>query len=141
MRKELFTKARQKSRQNPFYRELMLKLTQAVSVENHKIKLFRPDCMQILVYFCRVSFLTILDIYKDYFKGHHACRKWQSSLFSLKKLLHLYAKGFVIKELSDIHCWWTEELWSQQPFQVARVSHVLGFVYHWLVTYWDSCIE
>ena len=43
----LFIKARQKSEQNPFYQELMLKLdrfsTQAVSVENYKIRLFRYD--------------------------------------------------------------------------------------------------
>ena len=43
----LFIKARQKSEQNPFYRELMLKLdrflTQAVSIENYKIRLFRSD--------------------------------------------------------------------------------------------------
>ena len=43
----LFIKARQKPEQNPFYQELMLKLdrfsTQAVSVENYKIRLFRYD--------------------------------------------------------------------------------------------------
>ena len=31
------------------------------------------------------------------------CRKWPSSLFSLKKLLRLYARGFVTKELPDLH--------------------------------------
>jgi len=52
----------------------------------------------------RVSFLTSLDIYKAYFKGRYACRKYPSSLFSLKKLLCLYAKDFVTKELPDLHC-------------------------------------
>ena len=55
----------------------MLKLDRssmlAVSIENYKIRLFRSDCMQILVYLCKVSFLTTLDIYEDYFKGH---RTW-----------------------------------------------------------------
>ena len=59
------------------------------------------------------------------------CRKWPNLLFSLKKLLHLYAKGFITKELLDLHCWWIEELCNQQPLQVAGVSHVLGFV-HWI---------
>ena len=50
----LFIKARQKSRQNPFYQDLMLKLdkfsTQAISVENYKIRLFRVDYMHIPMY-------------------------------------------------------------------------------------------
>ena len=70
---ELFIKIRQKSRQNPFYRDLMLKLdrnsTQAVFVENYEIRFFRSDYTHIPIYLCRVSFLTTLDIYKDYFKG------------------------------------------------------------------------
>ena len=53
----------------------MLKLdkisTEAVFVENYEIGLFRYDYMHILEYLCRVSFLTTLDIYKDYFKAHH----------------------------------------------------------------------
>ena len=32
------------------------------------------------------------------------CKKWPSSLFSLKKLLRLHAKGFMTKELPDLHC-------------------------------------
>ena len=68
------------------------------------------------MYLCRVSFLTTLDIYKDYFKGCHKAMQEQymhcvigsknssSSLFSLKKLLRLYAKGFVIKKLPNLHC-------------------------------------
>ena len=72
---ELFIKARQQSRQKDFYRDLMLKLdissTQAVSVENYEIKLFKSNYTHIPVYLCRVSFFTILDIYKDYFKSRH----------------------------------------------------------------------
>ena len=45
-------------------------LTQAVSVENYEIKNSKSDYMHILVYLCRVSFFTTLDIYKDYFKGY-----------------------------------------------------------------------
>ena len=42
--------------------------TEAVSVENYEIHIFRSDFMHIHVYLCRVSILTTLDIYKDYFK-------------------------------------------------------------------------
>ena len=53
----------------------MLKLdtssTQAVSIENYEIRNSRSDYMHILEYLCRVSFLTTLDIYKDYFKDRH----------------------------------------------------------------------
>ena len=53
----------------------MLKLdrssTQAVSVENYEIRNSISDYTHILEYLFRISFLTILDIYKDYFKGRH----------------------------------------------------------------------
>ena len=111
-----------KTRQNPFYPDLMLKLdrfsTQTISVENYEIRLFRSDYTHIPMYLCRVSFLTTLDIYKDYFKRCHTilwvtkCKNWPSSLFSLKKLLRLYAKGFMTKELPDLHYWWTKKLCS-----------------------------
>ena len=43
--------------------------TEAVSIENYEIQISRSDFMHIQVYLCRVSFLTTLDIYKDYFKN------------------------------------------------------------------------
>ena len=53
----------------------MLKLdrrsTEAKSIENYEIKNSRSDYAYILEYLCRVSFLTTLDVYKDYFKGRH----------------------------------------------------------------------
>ena len=75
MKNVLLFKAGQKSRQNPFYLELLLKLsrslTQAVSIENYEIRFSRSDYMHILEYLCTVSFFTTLDIYKDYFKRRH----------------------------------------------------------------------
>ena len=47
--------------------------TEVVSIENYEIQISRYDFTHIHVYFYRVSFLTTLDIYKDYFKG---CQKW-----------------------------------------------------------------
>ena len=51
--------------------ELDRSLTQAVSVENYEIRNFRYDYRHILEYLYRVSFLTTLDIYKNYFKSYH----------------------------------------------------------------------
>ena len=45
--------------------------TEAVSIKNYEIQISRFDFMHIHVHLCRVSFLTTLDIYKDYFKGRH----------------------------------------------------------------------
>ena len=126
-------------------------LTQAISVKTYRIKIFRSDFRPKLMYMCWVSLLITLDIYKAYFKGRWACKKCPSSLFFLKKLLRLYAKVFVTKELPNLHCWWTEELCSQKLFKLLElvtnwdswkgVCHVLGSMHHWLVTYWDSCIK
>ena len=78
VKKELFTKVRQKSRQNSFYQDLMLKLdrssTKAESVEIYEIKNSRSDFWPYLTCICRVSFLTTLDIYKVYFKGYYTWR-------------------------------------------------------------------
>ena len=54
----------------------MLKLNksskEAIFVENYKIRISRSDFTHILEYLCRVSFLTTLDKYKNYFKGRHS---------------------------------------------------------------------
>ena len=62
-------------------------------------------------------------------KDRRGFRKCPNSLFSVKKLLCFYAKGFVTKELPDLYHWWIEEIYSQKPLQVAGVSHVWGFVH------------
>ena len=42
-----------------------------VSIEVTGIQIFRSDFRPMLMYLCRVSFLTTLDIYKAYFRGLH----------------------------------------------------------------------
>ena len=86
-----------------YSRKLDKSSTEAVFVETYEIRTSRSDFWPMLKYLYRIFFLTTLDIYKAYFKGRRACRKCPSSLFSLKKLLHLYAKGFVTKELPNFH--------------------------------------
>ena len=48
----------------------MLKLdsssTKAISIENYEIRIYKSDFTHIHVYLCRVSFLTTLNIHKDY---------------------------------------------------------------------------
>ena len=43
---------------------------EAVSIENYEIQISRSVFHAYPSYLCRLSFLTTLDIYKDYFKGH-----------------------------------------------------------------------
>ena len=69
----LCIKARQISRQNHIYRGLIMKLdsnsTEVISVENYEIRISRSNFTHINEYLCKISFLTTLYIYKDYFKG------------------------------------------------------------------------
>ena len=52
--------------------------TEAVSIKNYEIQISRSNFMHILVYLCRISFLTTLVIYKDYFKGRlNRCKVMQ----------------------------------------------------------------
>ena len=45
--------------------------TDTLSIEIYENIFLRSDFMHIHVYVFRLSFLTTLNIYKDYFKGHH----------------------------------------------------------------------
>lgn len=50
--------------------------TEVVSIENYEIQRFL--FMYVRVYLCRVSFLTTLVIYEDYFKGRlNGCKVMQ----------------------------------------------------------------
>ena len=73
----------------PLHYKSNCSLTEAVSVENYKILIFRYDFTHIQVYLCRVSFLTTLDIYKDYFKVRHTkCNLMQSDAIQCKLIVH-----------------------------------------------------
>ena len=94
---------------------------QILSIENYKIQISRFDFRPMLMYLCRVSFLTTLDIYKSYFKGRHVreykentCKRWPMPYYLWKKLLRLCALGFYNQVLLDLHCWWSEEFCNQQ---------------------------
>ena len=44
-------------------------LIEVESIENYEIQISGSNFMHIHVSLCKVSFLTTLNIYKDYFKG------------------------------------------------------------------------
>ena len=150
MKNVLLFKSRQKSRQNPFYQELLLKLdkslTQAVFVENYEIKFSRSDYMHILEYLCRVSFLTTLDIYKDYFKSRH---KWCKALQKNNPCI-LWPET----EIAQVHhilcrsyCVFTLRVLWPMSFLIFIIDKVKNFATNnlpqvgVLVMYWDLCIE
>ena len=116
------------------------------SIENYEIRIFKSDFRLMLMYLCRVSFFITLDIYKAYFRGRHIreykeniSKRWLMPYSLWRKLLRLCALEFCNQVLLDLHCWWSEELCSQQFSSSWCVSHILGAVHHWLVTYWDQC--
>ena len=116
-----------------------------MSIEIYEIIISRSDFQPMLTCLCRVSFLTTLDIYKAYFKGHHireykenTCKKWPKPCSLWKKLLCLCTLGFCNQVLLDLHCWWSEELCNKQSSSSCWVSHVLGSIQK---KGWHSYIE
>ena len=121
--------------------------TDRVSVEVYKTQIFEYGFHPIRDHMFSLSFLTTLDIYKDYFKDRrmwhklHKCwakfcssKLWSETEFVL---IHLSCEETAV----FVHCkvlwprsflifivWWTEKLCSQQPSQVGDQ-----------VTYWDPC--
>ena len=136
--------------------ELDRSLTQAVSVENYEIRNFRYDYRHILEYLYRVSFLTTLDIYKNYFKSYHKwckvlqknnpCILWPETEITLyHHILYrsyciftprvLWPRSFLIFIVDELKNFATNiflklECWLRTGIRVSLVSHVLGFV-HW----------
>ena len=106
---KLFTKARQIAQQLRTdsstdsylsrFNEAWQILSIEVSIENYENQFFRSNFRLMLMYLCKVSFLTTLNIYKAYFRGRHireynenTWKKVIDALFSLKEAttsLHL----------------------------------------------------
>ena len=98
--------------------------TQTRFIENYDFRNSRSKIRPILYYLIRISFLTALVIYKAYFKSHHIRIQRPKTHILYMKILRLCALGFCNQVLPDLHCWWSEDLCSQQLE---------------LVTYWDLC--
>ena len=138
-----------KARQNPYYRELLLKFnkisTQAISVKNYKIRFSRFDYMHILEYLCRLSFLTTLNIYNDYFKSHHngcellkknnPCILWLEIEITL--VHHILYRSYYV---------FTPRVLWPMIFLVFTIDELKSFAANnlpqvgVLVMYWDLCI-
>ena len=138
-----------KARQNPFYRVLMLKLdrilTQAISVENYEIRFSKSNYTHILEYLCRFSFLTTLDMYKDYFKSRHkGCKVKQRDNPCILWLEIKIALVYYI--LSRSYCVFTPRVLWPRSFLIFIVDELKNFTTNILsqvcvlVTYWDPCI-
>ena len=105
---------------------------------------------------CRVSFLTTLNIYKDYFKSRPRWCNLMQSDYLLKLRLE---KIFPSSSFSCRSCcvcaprvcnqgayWssllgWTEELCYQHLSQVGVLVTYWNLCINWLVTYSEPCIE
>ena len=97
--------------------------TQAVSVENYKIRFSRSDCTHIIEYLCRVSFLTTLHIYKDYFKNRrkvmqsdNTCILWPETEFAL-----------VHRILCKSYCFFTPRVLWPRSFPIFIVDEMKNF--------------
>ena len=51
-----------------------------VSIEVTRIQIFKSDFRPMLMYLCRISFLTTLDIYKAYFRDRHI-KEYKENIF------------------------------------------------------------
>ena len=93
-------------------------------------------------YVFRFSFLTTLDIYKDYFKSHHkvvalivTCILWPKTIcpnlsFSWRSCCVVH-QGFCNQWVYwSSSCGWTDELCNEHISQIGV-----------LVTYWNPCID
>ena len=146
MKNVLHIKTWKKSRQNPFYRELLLKLnrssTQDVFVENYEIKNSKSDYTHILEHLCRISFLTTLEIYKDYFKSCHKvmqknnpCILWLEAEIAL--VHHILCRSYYV---------FTPRVLWPRSFLIFTIDELKKFVANnlpqvgVLVIYWNLCI-
>ena len=126
---------------------------ETVSIENYEIQISRfvfhayPSCL------CRISFLTTLDIYKDYFKSRLTwCKVIIQAYYDLIQfaIVHLslaeaaasLRQGFCNQGASwSSSSGWIEELFSQHLSQVGVLVTYWDPCINWLVTHLESCIE
>ena len=121
-------------------------MTEAKPVENYEIRISRSNFTHIHEYLCRVSFLTTLDIYKDYFKGRlewckGCCNCCYTHIVIGDKI------ALVHHILSRNYCVFVPRVLWSRSFLIFIVGWIEGLCSQHLpqvgvlVTYWDSCIE
>ena len=113
---------------------LDFKAWQLASIEVYETQIYKADFHPIREYVFRLSFLTNLNIYKNYFKGRQRLCKCEEKFCSCKlwpktelTLVHLSLEEAVVfvhrrvlwpKSFLIFIVWWTEEICSQHPSQV-----------------------
>ena len=109
-----------------------------LSVKVYEIQFFKTNFTPIREYVFRPSFLTTLNIYKDYFKDHQrlhklrkceakfcSCKLWPETEFALIHLSLEEATMFVHfrvlwqRNFMIFIVWWTEELCNQHLSQIG----------------------
>ena len=132
-------------------------LIDRLSIKVYEIQFFRADFTPICEYMFGFSFLTTLNIYKDYFKGRHSwCNSIQkfftsilwtgnicpSSSFSSKSCCICTSQGFVTKEFRDLHRVDEPKNFAANIFfKLVSKSRTRICALNWLVMYWESCIK
>ena len=126
-------------------------LTDTLSIENYEIQIFRSLFYAYPNYVFRFSFLTTLDIYKDYLKGcltgckgfiNAYCDRRQSTIvhFSLEEVAAFIRHRVLWPRNFLIFIMWMN--WrTLQPTSFSSWWTYLDPCIDWLVTYCESCIE
>ena len=119
-------------------------LTDNLSIEVYKIQISRSVFHTYPSYLCRISFLAILDIYKDYFKGHPSWCNLMQSDYSLKLLPETICHNSSFSWRSHCVCaprvsspksflifivWMNWKILQPTSFLSWCVCHVLEFVF------------
>ena len=115
---------------------------EAIFVKNYEIRFSKSNYMHILEYLCRVSFLTTLHIYKDYFKSHrevlqknNPCILWPKVKIAL--VHHILCRSY---------CIFTPRVLWPRRFLIFTIDELKNFAANnlpqvgVLVTYWNPCI-
>ena len=116
-------------------RNLIASSIHTIFVEVYEIQFFRANFTPFCEYVFRLSFLTTLNIYKDYFKGRQRLRKYEAKFCSCKLWLETkFALVYLsLEEAVVFVClrilwpgsfvifivWWIEEFCSQHLSQVG----------------------
>ena len=104
-----------------------------------------------------LSFLTTLNIYKDYFMGRQRLYKCEAKWYSCKlcletelAIIHLSLEEAIVfvhhrilwlRSFMIFIVWWTKELCSQHLSQVGDQVMYWDPCIYWLITYWELCID